>query len=332
MTRPKSVSPIADDGSSAAPLADNGRRIIGSSPALLAALERARALAESDIPILIIGETGTGKELVARYVHRLSGRSAFMDIDCGTLPEHLAESLLFGHTKGAFTGAVTPWTGLIGLADGGTLLLDELASLPVRGQAKLLRVLETAEVRRVGGGRSQRVDFRVVSTAREDLSDCVERGDFRLDLLQRVAGAVIRVPPLAERQGDVIPLARSFAAEVQGVLRPDAETLLADHVWAGNVRELRWTVLRACHLCPGRPVTLATLVQALAMGPAALFREAPDREADRVSRLRAACRAHRGDPSEIAQTLGVARSTVYKRARKAGLMLSDFREGGRSTS
>lgn len=315
----------ADDDSVGRAVADNGRLIIGSAPELLAALDRARTLAPTDMPILITGETGTGKELLAHYVHRLSGRTGFMDIDCGTLPPDLTESVLYGHTKGAFTGAVTAWSGLIGLADRGTLFLDEVQSLPPRGQVKLLRALETREIRPIGSGKTRKVDFRLISTASNDITGSLAHGDFRLDLLQRVAGVVIRLPPLRDRRDDIRPLARHFAGEADGTLSPDAEDMLVEHMWPGNVRELRWTVIRACRLCAGSQVTSSVLAEAFELGPASLLPGTVQEAPPPVVELRAACIAHRGDPKRIAEALDIAVSTVYRRVEKAGLTLRDFR-------
>jgi DNA-binding NtrC family response regulator len=301
--------------------------IVGRSPALLAALDTARRLAATSLPILIVGETGTGKELIARYVHQASGRQGpLVDVDCGALPDDLMEALLFGHRRGAFTGAVDHHEGIIENADGGTLFLDELGSLPLRGQAKLLRVLETGEIRRVGATRTRSVDVRVVSTMQEDASKLLADGLFRPDLMQRVAGAVIRVPPLSERPDDVVPLARHFSASSNRRLEPDAEALLCDRPWPGNVRELRWTIERAALFAVDGGIGSAAVAEALEIGPGMLLGEQSAPRNGRITELRAACRRYRGDADRVAAALGIGRSTLYRWLREARLELRTFKE------
>ncbi len=301
--------------------------IVGRSPALLAALDTARRLAATSLPILIVGETGTGKELIARYIHQASGRAGpLVDVDCGALPDDLIEALLFGHRRGAFTGALEHHEGIIENADGGTLFLDELGSLPLRGQAKLLRVLETGEIRRVGATRARSVDVRVVSTMQEDASKRLADGLFRADLMQRVAGAVIRVPPLSERPEDVIPLARHFSACTRRRLEPDAEALLFDRSWPGNVRELRWTIERAALFAVDGGIGPTAVTEALEIGPGTLFGEEPAPGSARVTELRAACRRYGGDADRVAVALGIGRSTLYRWLKEARLELRTFKE------
>lgn len=302
--------------------------IVGSSPAILDALDIADRVAATGIPILIVGPTGTGKELFARYIHhRSERRGGIVCVDCGALPEELIESLLFGHRKGAFTGAVAHAEGLVSHADGGTLFLDELSSLPPRGQAKLLRVLETGRVRRVGGLRTRNTDFRLVATAQDDLPELVDDGRFRRDLLQRAAGAVIRLPAISERRGDVPLLARHFARSRGACLTEEAERLLSERSWPGNVRELRWAVFRAAIFQRDGRVDARAIRRALELGPGTLMSDQEDPEAvRRIRRLRAACRAHDGDPERVAEALGIGRSTLYRWLKRANLELRTFRE------
>lgn len=307
----------------------DGSRIVGSSPAILAALKMAERIAETEIPVLLMGETGTGKELFARHIHRHSGRDGrLVCVDCGALPTELTESLLFGHARGAFTGAVSESKGLISQANGGTLVLDELSSLPPRGQAKLLRVLETGMVRRVGGDRPRSANFRLVATVLDDFSELIESGGFRKDLLQRIAGMVIELPRLDERRGDVPILARHFA-DLHGVgITTGAEEVLDDQSWRGNVRELRWTVARSALFAGSDRIDVPAVQEALAAGPSAfLDGDVGATPSRRRQELRATCEAYEGDPDQVAEALGIARSTLYRWLKDVDLELRDFRTG-----
>ncbi len=305
----------------------DGLQLVGRSPVLLAAVEAVHRIATTKLPVLIVGETGTGKELLARLVHRWSGRpGAFMDIDCGTLPGDLIESLLFGHKRGAFTGAASHTEGAIQSAEGGTLFLDELGSLPARGQAKLLRVLETGEVRKLGGTRSRSIDFRVVATMQEDAAELLRSGRFRVDLMQRIAGSVVRVPPLAERAEDVGPLARHFASRKGLTLTEPAERHLARQRWPGNVRELRWTIERAGLFARGGTIDRVAVSDALQTGPASLLGSLEGgADSERRGELRAACRLHEGEADAVAGSLGIGRSTLYRWLKEEGLELRVFK-------
>lgn len=302
------------------------RRIVGRSPALLAAAETAGRLAPTGLPLLILGDTGVGKELMARYVHAASGRGGpLVAVDCGAVPSDLAEALLFGHRKGAFTGATESAEGLLERAHGGTLFLDELGSLPLRGQAKLLRALETGEILRVGETRPRRVDFRVIAAMQTVAAELLRSGAFRYDLLQRVAGAVIRVPPLSERSADIEPLVSHFAAlrglEVSGA---GMERLRA-HPWPGNVRELRWTVERAAILEQEDVIGVSAVEEALAIGVSEVVGRSDDGLSRRSAELAAVCREHDGDPDRITAAFGIGRSTLYRWLKDAGLELRTFR-------
>ncbi len=301
--------------------------IIGSSPGIVAALARARQVAPTDLPVLIVGETGTGKELLARLVHQASGRPGpLVDVDCGALPDELIESLLFGHRRGAFTGAVEHSRGLIPEAHQGTLFMDELGSLSPRGQAKLLRVLETGAVRRVGEAGSHVVDFRLVATAQVELSDLIRSGHFRQDLMQRVSGVVIRLPSLGDRGNDVPLLARHFAQSEGLSMDDEAVSILARREWPGNIRELKWMVARSVLCAADGRIGKAAVEIALEMGPrqrtALEDVRAPVGDA---MHLRALCREHSGDPDEVARAMGISRSTLYRRVRQAGLDLRAFK-------
>ncbi len=231
--------------------------IIGSSPAMARVFELVRKAARSEANILVLGDSGTGKELIARGIHANSPRAgrAFIPVDCASLPENLLESELFGHEKGAFTGAVRSKPGLIELAHQGTLFLDEIAELPVGLQVKLLRALQEREIRRVGGTTQIAVDVRVVSATNRNLRDAMVNGQFREELYYRINVIAIELPPLRERAGDVRLLAYAFLKKYgQGRLTGFTDDVLAvfeASPWPGNVRELQNIIERACALGDG---------------------------------------------------------------------------------
>lgn len=230
------------------------RAMIGQSPAFVRAIEIAERVAPSDLPVLITGENGTGKELMARAVHELSQRddAPFVAVNCGALPENLLESTLFGHVKGAFTGAVRDKAGLFAEADGGTLLLDEVGDMPPHLQVKLLRTLETGDILPVGAESAVHVDVRIVSATNRDLESLQETGEFREDLYWRIKGAQIHLPPLRDRPGDIPLLATHFLNKSASLcsdgkprrLSDEAIEALINHSWPGNLRELRHEMQR----------------------------------------------------------------------------------------
>jgi len=219
-------------------------------------------VARHNTTVLITGESGTGKEVLARAIHRMSPRSdhGFIAINCAAIPEHLLESELFGHARGAFTGATAERVGLFETAHDGTLLLDEIGDLPLDLQAKLLRVLEEGEIRRIGGRDARRVDVRVLAATGKPLEAAVERGEFRADLFYRLNVVRLHIPPLRERPDDVPALLTHFAGQAAGRLghpvsiTPSALEALTRHSWPGNVRELRNAVERAAVLGTGGPL------------------------------------------------------------------------------
>ena len=239
---------------------DSPTSIIGESPAFVAMLEQVSRLAPLDRPALIIGERGTGKELVAARLHYLSRRwdQPLVKLNCAALTESLLESELFGHEAGAFTGATRRHVGRFERADGGTLFLDELATVPSRMQEKILRVIEYGEFERVGGGETLTVDVRIVGATNEDLPALARHGRFRADLLDRLAFDVVNVPPLRARPEDVLALADHFAVNFTAELkRPffpgfseDAVRAMLDWDWPGNVRELKNAVERSIYRAP----------------------------------------------------------------------------------
>ncbi|TAK86132.1 MAG: sigma-54-dependent Fis family transcriptional regulator [Betaproteobacteria bacterium] len=230
--------------------------IVGDHPSLLKALDTAAALAASDAPVLIAGETGTGKELFARLIHRLSGRPAerFVPLNCAALPRDLAESVLFGHKRGAFTGAVNDQLGKFDLADGGSLFLDELGELPLESQGKLLRILEDGVLEPLGAKKGHRVNVRVIAATNSDLSRAIKQKKFREDLYYRLSVGQIRLPPLRERAGDIPKTALAILDRINAALRhpkkltPGALVKLQGLPWPGNVRDLENALERSALL------------------------------------------------------------------------------------
>jgi len=231
--------------------------IIGEAPVFLEMLEHVSRAAPLSKPVLVVGERGTGKELIASRLHYLSRRweASVVKVNCAALTETILESELFGHEEGAFTGAVKTHIGHFERADGGTLILDELATITLRMQEKILRVIEYGEIQRVGGSKTLRVDVRIVGSTNADLRQLAAEGTFRKDLLDRLAFDVITVPPLRERVEDILPLAYAFAINMASELKrelfagfgPRASSSLLRHDWPGNVRELKNTVERSVY-------------------------------------------------------------------------------------
>jgi two-component system, response regulator FlrC len=234
--------------------------MIVHNPAMQAAVHRAEQVARSDASVLISGESGTGKELLARHIHRKSRRAGgpFVALNCAAIPENLLESELFGHEKGAFSGAVARRLGKFEAAHRGTLLLDEISEMDVRLQAKLLRALQEREIDRLGGSAPVKVDVRILATTNRDLTNDVRRGTFREDLYFRLNVVSLRIPALRERPGDIAALAEHFCRKYAGVnglpyrqLAPTAVSRLIAHHWRGNVREMENVIHRAVLLAMG---------------------------------------------------------------------------------
>jgi two-component system response regulator FlrC len=247
-----------------AAVADESHALIYEDEAMGAVLALADQVAGSEASILVTGESGTGKEVLARYVHKKSNRAdkPFISVNCAAIPENLLESELFGHEKGAFTGAIARRVGKFEEANGGTLLLDEISEMDARLQAKLLRAIQEREIDRVGGTKPVKVDIRIIATSNRDLADAVKHGIFREDLLYRLNVVNLRLPALRERPKDILALARHFAhkyADANGVpfraIAPATERLLIGHHWRGNVRELENTMHRAVLLASGGDIS-----------------------------------------------------------------------------
>jgi DNA-binding NtrC family response regulator len=280
----------------------------------------------SDANVLVTGEHGTGKEVVARLLHESSHRRerSFVPVNAGGLPEGIFESELFGHVRGAFTDAKADRPGCLELADGGTLFLDEITNMPLTQQAKLLRVLQTGELTRVGSTRTQRISVRVIAAANVDVVAEVERGRFREDLLYRLNTVAIRVPPLRERAEDIVLLAAHFLdvharhyAVPSVRLSDDAVNALREHSFPGNVRELEHSMERALLLAQDGVITRADLGLAPASRPAGI--EAMTLEgAERYLVARALDR-YAGNVSEAARSLGLSRSALYRRLQAFGI-------------
>ncbi len=243
-----------------AAVSDDNRPMIAEDPAMRAVIAMAEQVAPSEASILITGESGSGKEIVARHVHQKSRRTSkpFISVNCAAIPENLLESELFGHEKGAFTGALARRIGKFEEANGGTLLLDEISEMDTRLQAKLLRAIQEREIDRVGGSQPVRVDIRILATSNRDLVQAVREGTFREDLLYRLNVVNLRLPPLRERPGDILPMAEFFIrkyAAANGlpprILSAEARRRLLGHRWPGNVRELENAMHRAVLLASG---------------------------------------------------------------------------------
>jgi len=249
--------------------------IITQDQALTESLAMLARVAVSDVSVLVHGESGTGKELIARELHRLSGRAdaPLVALNCAAVAESLAESELFGHEKGAFTGAASRKIGLVEMADGGTLFLDEIGDLAPPLQAKLLRVLETRRFRRVGGVKEFPTNFRLVSATNRPLQKLVDAEEFRADLFYRINSIVLDLPPLRARPGDIPLLVSHFLEEFRPgeadwwTIESDAMALLESYGWPGNVRELRNVVERLALLATGQTIRASDLVGSLASGP-----------------------------------------------------------------
>jgi len=254
------------------------RTFIAESPQMQELMETVRQVADSRATVLITGESGTGKEVVARLIHNLSPRSAsnFVAVSCAALPETLLESELFGHEKGAFTGADSVKSGRFELADQGTLFLDEIGEIPLSTQIKLLRVLQEREFERLGSSHPTKVDVRLITATNRDLQRSVDEGTFRLDLLYRLQVVELELPPLRARQADIEPLTKHFLAKYSAengraltAIAPDALLCLTAYSWPGNVRELENTVERACVLARSEETELTPELLPAKLRPAA---------------------------------------------------------------
>ena len=296
-------------------------RLLTAAPEMVKVARTIERVANTSVSVMLLGASGTGKELLARGLHDASARAkgSFVAINCAAIPENLLESELFGHEKGAFTGAVKTTEGKIELASGGTLFLDEVGDIPLQLQVKLLRFLQERTIERIGGRRSIEVDTRIVCATHQDLDAMIADGRFREDLYYRLAEIVVRIPALADRTGDAVLLARAFLARFAAEMNPAVRGFTADALaaidgwgWPGNVRELENRVKRAVIMADGKLVTAADLDlnEPDAAEDAALnlksAREATDRRM-----IRHALARSEGNISSTARLLGISRPTLY---------------------
>lgn len=320
-------------------LAERGAdtEILGRSPTVQRMMETVASVADADASVLIVGESGTGKELIANALHERSGRrdGPWIKINCAALPKDLIESELFGHTKGAFTGATTDKVGLLEEAHQGSILLDEITEMPIDLQAKLLRVLEDRGVRRLGGAKAVPADFRLISSTNRNPESAVREGRLRQDLYFRINTVTIQVPALRERRDDIPILIRAFLdryrakhARAVGGIEPEAYRRLLAYSWPGNIRELQHAVERGVLVARGTEITVADLPEALQ----AVAAEAPStstiapsqvpsgslEEIERASILKA-LDATGWNKQAAAALLGLRRPTLYSKLRKHGI-------------
>jgi two-component system NtrC family response regulator len=306
--------------------------MLGTSPQMQGVFAFIRKVATTDAPVLLLGESGTGKEMAAIAIHRRSRRKdkPFIPINCNAIPENLLESELFGHEKGAFTGAHAQRKGLIEGAEGGTLFLDEIGELPPPIQVKLLRFLQEQRFQRVGGRQEIQVDTRVIAATNVDLKGAVTKGAFREDLYFRLAVIVLKLPPLRERGDDVEVLARIFLQQFAVQCEKKAFTLSVDavrairrHRWPGNVRELQNRVKRAVVMAEGKRVTALDLelVESGELMPAATLKQA--RENVERELVEQALKKYSGRISSAATELGISRPTLYELMEKLGIGKND---------
>jgi DNA-binding NtrC family response regulator len=307
--------------------AEGRPEFIASAPAMQSVLETIARVGPSDANVLITGEHGTGKEIVAQTLHALSARAQrpLVAVNTGAIPDGVFESELFGHVKGAFTDARTDRIGRFELADGGTIFLDEIGNVPLRQQAKLLRVLESGEIERVGSSRARRVNVRLLSATNADLSAACASQQFREDLLFRLNTVEIHLPALRERREDIPVLAAHFLARyaaryrrpVQGFDPASVQTLM-QHLWPGNVRELEHTIERAVLMCRTEEIQPADLslntqrVQTQGLEDLSL-------EAVEAMLVRKALQRYQGNVSQAAEALGLSRGALYRRMEKYGV-------------
>jgi formate hydrogenlyase transcriptional activator len=304
-------------------------QIIGKSPALESVLEQVEQVAPTDSTVLIQGETGTGKELIARAIHNLSSRCGrpFIKLNCAAIPFDLLESELFGHEKGAFTGAIAQKIGRFELADKGALFLDEVGDIPLALQPKLLRVLQEQEFERLGSGRTHQVDVRLVAATHRNLAEMVKRNEFRSDLYYRLNVFPIPLPPLRARREDIPALvehfleiyARRMGKEIDQI-PPETMSALISYQWPGNIRELQNFIERSVILTSGNVLhpplaSLKSSVEAESLGPITL----EDAERDHIRKTLAQTRWVVAGPNGAAARLGIKRSTLYFRMQKLGI-------------
>jgi DNA-binding NtrC family response regulator len=299
--------------------------MISKSPMMRDMLSRTRKLAATTMPVLICGESGTGKELLAELIHAASPRAEkpLQRVNCAVFTESLLESELFGHERGAFTGAVERFPGVFERSDGGTLFLDEIGDMGLSSQAKILRVLQNQEIRRVGGKETFKVDVRFIAATNKDLETLTAEGKFRSDLLYRLNAAILHLPPLRERQGDIIPLAKRFTADYakengcpRQVLSAAAAGALQNYNWPGNIRELKGAVYYACAVSEDKAIQVSDLPR--------LVTRRRGGDANPLETAEMACiirtlEEEGNNKVRTAERLSMSRSTLYKKMKQYGI-------------
>ncbi len=314
-------------------LADGQPGFIAESPAMRRLVSELQRIAHSNAPVLLLGENGTGKSLIGQRIHQWSPRSArpLVKVNLGGIAPTLFEAELFGHVRGAYTDARTERAGRFELADGGSLLLDEIGNLPLEQQPKLLRVIEDGEFERLGASRTQRVDVRIIAATNADLDAEVAAGRFRQDLLYRINTFQVRVPPLRERHADILPLARHYLASasqrygrMQPTLSSGAERALLGYAWPGNVRELSHVMERAALLGQGAQLDVDAL-RLQASHPPGTGEDLGKMTLEQAEEflLRRALREHRSNLQRAADQLGITRQSLYRRMEKHSLRATD---------
>jgi sigma-54 specific flagellar transcriptional regulator A len=312
-----------------------GKEIVGQSPAICQLRDMIARVASKNVSVLLVGESGTGKELAARSIHQLSprGQGPFVPINCGAIPSELLESELFGHEKGAFTGAISTRKGRFELAQGGTLFLDEIGDMPLAMQVKLLRVLQERCIERVGGMQSVRIDVRIIAATHCDLEQAVSQGRFREDLYYRLNVFPIVLPPLRERPGDIPLLLTEIAQRCQQLhscslhFTPEVYTELAHYSWPGNVRELANLVERLMVICGDETVDATKLpakYRSLAIAhPESPLEASMDLNAillsTEIALIKRALKECSGVVAQAARVLNIQRTTLVEKMRKHGL-------------
>jgi nitrogen regulation protein NR(I) len=310
--------------------------ILGTSPAMQRVFDVVKKVAPTDLTVLISGESGTGKELIANALHQNSPRKngPFIKVNCAAMARELVESELFGHEKGAFTGAIAAREGKFEAADGGTLFLDEIGDMPLETQAKVLRVLQEQEFERVGGNRPIKVEVRVIAATNRNLHQMVQEGKFREDLFYRLNVIPIGLPPLRERQEDILLLATHFLQAVEAqyggeprALSPSAHRVLLEAPWPGNVRELKNVIDAAAVLASGSEIDAADLrlsqpaVHIPPIAPTTIFKEAKQQIVDAFERdfITRALRQHHNNITKAAEEMGMHRQQLQQKIRELGL-------------
>jgi DNA-binding NtrC family response regulator len=325
------------------------RALVGQHPTVIKLRALVERVAPTDVTVLVTGESGTGKEVIARAIHAMSPRQerTFVPVNCAAIPHDLLESEMFGHERGAFTGASGPRHGLFSTANGGTIFLDEIGEMPLGLQAKLLRVLEDGVVRPVGSDRSTRVDVRVIAASNNDLAAAVKRAMFREDLFYRLQVVPIVIPPLRERRSDVPLLVEHFLARIRGrgngaralTISREAMVNLWSYDWPGNVRELENLIERLAILCDGNEITPDLLPPALQVKPRPAVAEIPTSLRDHGVNLNSlvrdlegrlineALKQTGGNKQAAAKLLGLKRTTFSAKLRRCGVIASAASDG-----